>query len=57
MLLLDEDQRQSVLRQLPLNTFCKARDIAEAVVFLASSDKSRVITGHTINVDGGFNMR
>ncbi|MCA6111546.1 SDR family NAD(P)-dependent oxidoreductase [Bradyrhizobium cenepequi] len=57
MLLLDEDQRQSVLRQLPLNSFCKARDIAEAVLFLACSDKSRAITGHTITVDGGWNMR
>lgn len=57
MLLLHEDQKQSLLRQVPLSSFCQARDIAEAVLFLASDTKSRMITGHTISVDGGWNMR
>ena len=32
-----------------------ARDIARAAVFLASSD-SNMITGQTLNVDGGWAM-
>ncbi|WP_407151207.1 SDR family NAD(P)-dependent oxidoreductase [Bradyrhizobium sp. ORS 86] len=57
MLRLQEEQQQSLLRQVPLNSFCQARDIAELVLFLASDTKSRMITGHTMTVDGGWNMR
>ena len=38
---------------IPLRSFGTARDIAEAVCFLAS-DRARYITAQAINVDGGY---
>jgi NAD(P)-dependent dehydrogenase (short-subunit alcohol dehydrogenase family) len=38
---------------IPLRSFGTARDIAEAVCFLAS-DRARYITAQSINVDGGY---
>lgn len=37
----------------PLNEFALPEDVAEAVLFLASS-ASRMVTGHILPVDGGF---
>lgn len=52
---LNEQQKESVLKQIPLNSFGEAVDIANAAAFLAS-DEARYITGQTIAVDGGMVM-
>ncbi len=41
--------------RIPLKRMAKPREIAEAILFLAS-DKSNYITGQTIAVDGGFSI-
>ena len=40
-------------RNIPLNRFGKASDIAEAVCFLAS-ERANYISGQILNVDGGY---
>ena len=52
---LDDEQRDSLLKQIPLNRLGKVNEIAEVVSFLASSDAA-YITGETINVNGGMYM-
>lgn len=52
---LNEQIRNSMLSNIPLQSFGQPEDIANAVVFLAT-DASRYITGQTINVDGGLVM-
>ena len=37
----------------PMRCLAEPADIADAIVFLAS-DQARMITGHTLPVDGGF---
>jgi len=50
---LNEAQRQAMLRDIPLNRLGEAREIAEAVGFLASSSAA-YITGQTLHVNGGM---
>jgi NAD(P)-dependent dehydrogenase (short-subunit alcohol dehydrogenase family) len=38
---------------IPQSRYGEPQEIADAAVFLAS-DESRYVTGHTLNVDGGF---
>jgi len=52
---LPEEQREALVSQIPLNKLGDAKDIANAVSFLASDDAS-YITGETINVNGGMYM-
>jgi 3-oxoacyl-[acyl-carrier protein] reductase len=52
---LGEDYFKALLATVPLGYFGKVRDIAEAVLFLAS-DRARYITGETLNVNGGMYM-
>jgi 3-oxoacyl-[acyl-carrier protein] reductase len=52
---LTEDQRSKMLANIPLNRLGVADDVAQACLFLASSD-SEYITGQTIVVDGGMSM-
>ena len=40
-------------RLIPQRRYGEHREIADAAVFFAS-DKASYITGHTLNVDGGF---
>jgi NAD(P)-dependent dehydrogenase (short-subunit alcohol dehydrogenase family) len=42
-----------VLDMTPMRCLAEPADVAEAIVFLASN-KARMITGHTLPVDGGF---
>lgn len=42
-----------VLDMTPMRCLAEPEDIADAIVFLAS-DQARMITGHTLPVDGGF---
>ncbi len=46
-------QREAFLSRMPLKRYALPDDIAAAVAFLASRDASH-ITGHVLNVDGGF---
>jgi 3-oxoacyl-[acyl-carrier protein] reductase len=50
---LSDEQRQEMLKHIPLAKLGTPRDVAEAVAFLAS-DEARYITGHVLNVDGGM---
>jgi 3-oxoacyl-[acyl-carrier protein] reductase len=52
---LSEEQRQEMLKHIPLASLGTPRDVAEAVAFLAS-DEARYITGHVLNVDGGMGL-
>ncbi|MFC2024988.1 3-oxoacyl-[acyl-carrier-protein] reductase [Chloroflexota bacterium] len=50
---LPENQRQELMRRIPLGYLGTPRDVAEAVAFLAS-EEARYITGQVLNVDGGL---
>jgi 3-oxoacyl-[acyl-carrier protein] reductase len=52
---LSEDQRDAMLKDIPLKRLGEPGDIAEAVNFLASS-AAAYITGQTIHVNGGMYM-
>jgi len=52
---LTDDQRASILAQVPLGRYGTVDDIASAVTFLAS-DAAAYITGHTLDVNGGMYM-
>lgn len=52
---MPEKAQEHVLGGIPLGHMGKPEDIAEAVVFLASS-KASYITGQVLNVDGGMVM-
>ncbi len=53
--LLTEDQKDIILKKIPLETIGSPYDVAHCVKFLAS-DESRYITGETIHVNGGLAM-
>lgn len=48
-----ESTRADWHRVLPIKRYAQPEEIAHAAVFLAA-DESSYITGHTLNVDGGF---
>lgn len=48
-------QKQAILNKIPLKTVGIPKDIAEAVMFIAS-DHSGYITGHTLHINGGMYM-
>ena len=50
---LPEEVKATYLKQIPLARFGKARDVANAVSFLAS-EKASYITGQVIEVTGGM---
>lgn len=50
---LNEAQRDSMLKDIPLNRLGEADDIAAAVTFLAS-ESAAYITGQTLHVNGGM---
>ena len=50
---IDEKFKESIISKIPANRLGKPEDIANAVVFLASS-KSDYINGETIHVNGGL---
>lgn len=52
---LPEKVKEQMLAQIPMNCFGNPRDVANAVVFLAS-EKASYITGQVLTVDGGMVM-
>lgn len=54
--LADPTLRTDILARIPLGRFGTTDDVAGAVVFLAS-DEARMITGHTLLIDGGWTAR
>ena len=52
---LPEEQRNSMLDQVPLGRLGDVQDIADAVAFLAS-DSAGYVTGETLHVNGGMLM-
>jgi 3-oxoacyl-[acyl-carrier protein] reductase len=52
---LPDKAREAMVAQIPLGRTGTARDIAAAVVFLAS-DQAAYITGQVIHVSGGMYM-
>ena len=52
---LPEKVKEASIFQIPLGTFGKAEDVANAVAFLAS-DEAGYITGQVLHVDGGMVM-
>lgn len=52
---LSAEQREMMLKQIPLGSLGRPEDIAHAVGFLAS-DAAEYITGHTLHVNGGMYM-
>jgi 2-deoxy-D-gluconate 3-dehydrogenase len=54
--LSDPALRADVLSRIPLGHLGTPDDVAAAVVFLAS-DEARMVTGHTLLVDGGWTAR
>jgi 3-oxoacyl-[acyl-carrier protein] reductase len=52
---LNDQQKDAILKGIPLGSFGEAVDIANAAAFLAS-DEARYITGQVLTVDGGMVM-
>lgn len=52
---LNDEIKDSMLNAIPLNSFGNPKDIANAVIFLAS-ENSDYITGQVISIDGGLNI-
>lgn len=53
--LLTEEQRQEVIRKIPVGRFCEAEEFAHVVQFLAS-EKAGFITGEIIDQNGGMHF-
>jgi 3-oxoacyl-[acyl-carrier protein] reductase len=56
LLELNEEQRTSYLKEIPLGRFGKPEDVAATVTFLVSPGAD-YITGQTLAVDGGLTMQ
>ena len=52
---IGDNERNEILKQIPLNKFGLPEDISKLVMFLAS-DEASYITGQTISIDGGLLM-
>lgn len=52
--MLSPQVKEAILAKIPLGCIGQPRDIAQAVLFLASDTVSRYVTGQTLAVDGGM---
>lgn len=50
-----EDIKEKILSKIPMGIMGEPKDIASAVIYLAS-DEARYITGHVLNINGGMYM-
>lgn len=50
---LSEEQKQEILKQVPLKRYGNSIEVAQAINFLLSNESS-YITGHTLHVNGGM---
>jgi NAD(P)-dependent dehydrogenase (short-subunit alcohol dehydrogenase family) len=50
----DDAKRAEWLRQIPQRRYASPDEIAGAAVFLLDDSKASFVTGHILNVDGGF---
>jgi NAD(P)-dependent dehydrogenase (short-subunit alcohol dehydrogenase family) len=55
-LMADAEMAQALLAATPLGRLIEPEEVADAIVFL-SSEGARMITGHTLTVDGGWLAR
>lgn len=55
-MLADEQFRRFVLDQIPAGRLATLEEVAAAVVYLASP-AARIVTGHSLRVDGGWTAR
>jgi 3-oxoacyl-[acyl-carrier protein] reductase len=53
---LTELGREEVAKDFPLGRIGQPGDVADSILFLLS-DQSRFVTGTTVTVDGGSDMR
>jgi NAD(P)-dependent dehydrogenase (short-subunit alcohol dehydrogenase family) len=57
--LADPAQRgieEKIMKRIPLGRYAATRDIANAVLFLANSEKAAFLTGVILPVDGGYTL-
>ncbi len=54
--LMSNQSKRNYLRHIPLNNYCKANDIVNAISFLLSNE-NQMITGHNLIVDGGWTIK
>ena len=52
---LTENQRQALLRQIPVGRFCEPEEVAELIAFLVSSHAG-FITGEIVDINGGLHF-
>ncbi|WP_341808198.1 3-oxoacyl-[acyl-carrier-protein] reductase [Wolbachia endosymbiont (group E) of Neria commutata] len=52
---LNKEQKEKILDNIPMKRMGTAEEIAAGVMFLAS-DEARYITGHVLNINGGLFM-
>jgi 2-hydroxycyclohexanecarboxyl-CoA dehydrogenase len=55
--IMNDAQTEYVVRNTPLRRLSRPEDIAKAVLFLASEESGRQLTGQMLTVSGGFAMR
>ncbi|OGK81372.1 MAG: hypothetical protein A2X52_07330 [Candidatus Rokubacteria bacterium GWC2_70_16] len=51
-----EEERAALARRAPLGEAVRPEDIAEAVLFFASAERARLVTGASLDVDAGLSV-
>ena len=52
---LTEDQKNNIIKNIPVNRLGNADDVSNGCVYLAS-DEASFITGTTLHINGGMGM-